>query len=187
MLQALDIEQVEARVALDPAAEGFGALAEAYRRAGRIDEARQVATAGLARRPDDPTARLVLGLLLWDAGDAAAARSELERLTERLAGAAIAAAEPGPAANPMPLADHELDEALAAVRPMLEEPSVPAPAPRERRLAGAEAFAVDEAPTFATETMARLYDAQGDARAAEAIRRRLTGEAPGADDGGGGE
>lgn len=186
MLQAPDIEQVEARIAIDPAAEGFGALAEAYRRAGRLSEARQVATAGLALRPDDSTALLALGLILWDAGEVAEARSALERLTETLPGAAIGSGEPGPELDPVPLAEEELDAALAAVRPMLEEESEPVraadPGIRHSSSGGAEGSAIEGGPTFATETMARLYDAQGDSRAADAIRRRLGLEAPDTDD-----
>ena len=51
MSRALDIERVEAQIAVDPAAEGFGALADAYRRQGRVAEARRVVDAGLALEP----------------------------------------------------------------------------------------------------------------------------------------
>jgi uncharacterized protein HemY len=44
------IEALEVAVAKDPGGEQFAVLAEAYRRAGRHDDARRVAVAGLALR-----------------------------------------------------------------------------------------------------------------------------------------
>ena len=184
MPQVPDIEQVEARVAVDPAAEGFAALADHYRRQRRHADAQRVVEAGLALRPEDVAGRLVLGLLLWDRGDAVGARRECERAAERAVGVV---AETGAFERARPIADDELDAALAEAVPILEEVAPPAqaapplpPPPRERATGGGERFEIGEAPMFATETMARLFDAQGDRRSADAIRRRLEGGAPSA-------
>ena len=77
--EGADNAELEAAVAEDPGGAQFGVLAEAYRRAGRHDDARRVAVAGLALRPDDTAGRLALGLTLLDLGEPAAARYELER------------------------------------------------------------------------------------------------------------
>ena len=186
MPQVLDIEQVEARIAVDPAADGFAALAEHYRRQGRHADALRVVQAGLALRPEEVAGRLVLGLLLWDQAGPAAARQECER-----AAAAIVGAMPEPTAfdHRLPIGEDELDAALAEAVPILDErppPVLDASPPPERPDERSEGFAIDEAPMFATETMARLFDAQGDRRSADAIRRRLdraVGATPATDDG----
>jgi hypothetical protein len=189
MPRALDIERVEAQIAVDPAAEGFGALADAYRRQGRVAEARRVVDAGLALAPDDPAARLARALLLLDDGDAGAAREEIERVVTSLTVAVWGSAEEPPKEAPLAIEDDELEAALADAAPIRDdvvsqEPVAAAPvvevAAREpaARSERGEGFAIEEAPVFVTETMARLFAAQGDDRSADAIRRRLEGVAP---------
>ncbi|MDQ3070918.1 MAG: tetratricopeptide repeat protein [Acidobacteriota bacterium] len=72
------IEELERRVRQDPASIAFGALAEEYRRAGRLDEAIASCRAGLERHPSYLSARVTLGRALQEAGDPAGARSEYE-------------------------------------------------------------------------------------------------------------
>ncbi|MEZ4216784.1 MAG: hypothetical protein R3E88_09940 [Myxococcota bacterium] len=83
-----DVEEIERRVEADPSSAEFAMLAELYRRAGRLDDARRVAVAGLVARPDDAAGRIALGLALLDLGETAAARYELERAMGSMAGGA---------------------------------------------------------------------------------------------------
>ncbi|HUF25108.1 MAG TPA: tetratricopeptide repeat protein [Vicinamibacterales bacterium] len=70
------IEDLERRVRQDPSSIAFGALAEEYRRAGRLDEAVAACRAGLARHPSYLSARVTLGRALQEIGDANQARAE---------------------------------------------------------------------------------------------------------------
>jgi hypothetical protein len=74
-----EIRHYEARLARDPTSQAYAALAEAYRRAGRVEEAAALCREGLARHPGYATTRLVLAKALLDAGDVAEARTEIER------------------------------------------------------------------------------------------------------------
>jgi len=74
------MEELAVEVALDPGGSAFPALADAYRRAGRLQEARRVAEAGLARNPERVEGRVALALTLLDQGEAEAGRSELGRV-----------------------------------------------------------------------------------------------------------
>jgi tetratricopeptide (TPR) repeat protein len=78
-----DVRQFEARLAREPSSQAYAALAEAYRRAGRLAEAVETSRAGLSRFPDYTTARLVLARALLDRDDAVTAARELERFIER--------------------------------------------------------------------------------------------------------
>jgi predicted Zn-dependent protease len=72
-----EIRQFEARLAREPTSQAYAALAEAYRRAGRAQEAVALCREGLARHPEYVTTRLVLAKSLLEAGDLAAARVEI--------------------------------------------------------------------------------------------------------------
>ena len=63
---------------MDPASIAFAALAEEYRRAGRLDEAIDTCASGLKRHPSYVSARVTLGRALFDAGRYDEARSEFE-------------------------------------------------------------------------------------------------------------
>ena len=73
------LEALRRRVLADPASVAFAALAEEFRRAGRLDEAVDTAQAGLVRHPGYTSARVTLGRALLDSGSIAAARQELEQ------------------------------------------------------------------------------------------------------------
>jgi len=77
-----EIRHYEARLTREPSSQAFAALAEAYRRASRIDEAIELCRTGLARYPTYSTARFVLAKALLDHGDLAAAREEVERFIQ---------------------------------------------------------------------------------------------------------
>ena len=76
------IEELERRVQQDPASIAFGALAEEYRRADRLDEAIAVCRAGLERHPSYLSARVTLGRALQSLGQLDDARAEFERVIE---------------------------------------------------------------------------------------------------------
>ncbi|MEE3331980.1 MAG: hypothetical protein VX246_14035 [Myxococcota bacterium] len=211
MTERDEIEALERAVEADPGGAQFPVLAEAYRRAGRHDDARRVAVAGLAVRPDDTAGRLALGLALLDLGEVAAARYELER--------AMGSVVEDPSMQPFPernlegafedglrlgdpraeasseqlIDDDELEVAFADAESVpdemldanriaaqaivageldapeglvLEEQAPTSPVAEEN-------FQIEEAPAFATETMARLLADQGDVRGAETIRERI--------------
>jgi tetratricopeptide (TPR) repeat protein len=73
-----DIRQLETRLARGPSPQTYAALGEAYRRAGRLDEALAVCRQGLERHPEYSTARLILAKALLDREEVAAAREALE-------------------------------------------------------------------------------------------------------------
>lgn len=66
-------------IAIDPTARAYASRAEIYRRQGNpqaaISDLRQV----LQREPDNTAAQAALGYALWDKGDAAGAREQLEK------------------------------------------------------------------------------------------------------------
>jgi tetratricopeptide (TPR) repeat protein len=72
------IDELRQRLERDPGSRLFAHLAEELRKAGEVEEAITVARTGLERHPSYPSARLTLGRALLDAGDAAAAKAELE-------------------------------------------------------------------------------------------------------------
>ncbi len=83
MPTADEIRHYAARLDREPSSQGFAALADAYRRAGRLDDAIALCREGLDRYPAYSTARFILAKALVDRGDLAAARGEVERFLER--------------------------------------------------------------------------------------------------------
>lgn len=77
-----EIRHYEARLSREPSSQAFAALADAYRRAGRLDEAIALCRQGLARYPAYSTARFILAKACLDHGDVAGARSEVERFLQ---------------------------------------------------------------------------------------------------------
>jgi tetratricopeptide (TPR) repeat protein len=74
-----EIRQFEARLAREPTSQAYAALAEAYRRSGRADEAVKLCREGLARHPAYATTRLILAKALLESGEIQAAREEIRR------------------------------------------------------------------------------------------------------------
>jgi predicted Zn-dependent protease len=74
-----EVRQFEARLAREPTSQAYAALAEAYRRAGRSEEAVALCREGLARHPEYGTTRLVLAKALLEGGDVRTARAEIGR------------------------------------------------------------------------------------------------------------
>jgi tetratricopeptide (TPR) repeat protein len=80
MIDSARIEELRRRVARDPASISFAALAEEYRRAGRLAEAIDLCRNGLARHPAYLSARVTLGRALLDSGDVGQAEIEFEQV-----------------------------------------------------------------------------------------------------------
>lgn len=72
------IDDLRKRLEKDPGSRLFAQLAEELRKAGDLDEAIVLSRAGLQKHPAYPSARMTLGRALFDKGDLAGARSELE-------------------------------------------------------------------------------------------------------------
>jgi len=75
-----EIEKLEARWAENPDGRYFAPLADAYRKAGRVDDAVAVCRDGLMRHPHYATARLILAKALMSRQDFAGALAEIEAI-----------------------------------------------------------------------------------------------------------
>jgi hypothetical protein len=168
--------------------------AEAERRAGRPEQARRLAEAGLVEEPYELSGRLVLALACLDLLDVESARRALE---PAVAGWSLDAPQPlalgsdqgepfAVQSDPLAdLAENELERAFAHAE---AEPAevwttnrVAEAALRSVERGEPEGVRLDEPDSpFATETVAHLLERQGDTGRARAIRRALTGEAAGA-------
>jgi tetratricopeptide (TPR) repeat protein len=80
---AAAIRRHEERLARDPGSLAFASLADAYRKAGRIDDAIRLCREGLERYPEYGTARLILAKALLDAADPERALEEVRVLISR--------------------------------------------------------------------------------------------------------
>lgn len=80
MAERSRLEELERRVASDPASIAFAQLAEEYRRADRFEDAVRVCRSGLARHPAYLSARVTLGRALIELEQYREARRELERV-----------------------------------------------------------------------------------------------------------
>lgn len=78
MAERSRLEDLERRVADDPASIAFAQLAEEYRRADRFEDAVRVCRAGLAHHPAYRSARVTLGRALIELGEYREARNALE-------------------------------------------------------------------------------------------------------------
>jgi tetratricopeptide (TPR) repeat protein len=72
------IDDLRKRLEKEPGSRLFAQLAEELRKDGEFEEAIRIARAGLARHSSYPSARMTLGRALFDTGDMAAAREELQ-------------------------------------------------------------------------------------------------------------
>jgi hypothetical protein len=159
----------------DPGGAVFPALAELYRRAGRLADAERVVAQGLSRSPRSHEGRAVWLLVLEDAGRGAEAR----RLLEAWADAALAQTGPPPLLLPdaEEVSDGELERAFAAAEPDLAAMITPDSIAEEAALAADEPVPerspLESGGAFATRTMADLLERQGDRRGAARIRAAL--------------
>jgi tetratricopeptide (TPR) repeat protein len=78
VVESTKLEELRRRVQRDPASVSFAALAEEYRRLGRLADAIDTCRAGLLRHPSYQSARVTLGRALVEMGDLDRAAAELE-------------------------------------------------------------------------------------------------------------
>jgi tetratricopeptide (TPR) repeat protein len=181
------LQRLEAAVRADPGAEEFPALAELYRRAGRLEEAERVLHRGLEREPKMHEGHVVLGLTLLNQRRYDDAFAAFERVAADVVVAAGADADGGGAdGEDSGPTDGELEQAFERAETdaeMLVTPDRVAEEAVERvdvRAAEqlAEPALSDElgtGGTFVTRTMAELLERQGDRKGAARIRAALTG------------
>jgi tetratricopeptide (TPR) repeat protein len=174
------LARLEAAVRADPGDVAFPALAELYRRAGRLKEAEGVVREGLERAPKVREGHVVLGLTLLNQGrydDALAAfESVAADVVASAGGDAVAPVDSGPS-------DVELDQAFEQAAPdeeLLVTPDRVAEEAVERVDAAAEQLAekatadeIGTGGTFVTRTMADVLERQGDWTGAAQIRAAL--------------
>ncbi len=77
-----EIAKLEALFAANPDGRIFTHLAEAYRKAGELDRARETVERGLERHGEYPSAHVVLGRVLWDLGETSGAEQAFRRVLE---------------------------------------------------------------------------------------------------------
>ena len=77
-----EIAKLEALYASNPDGRVFTHLAEAYRRAGELERAREILDRGLQRHPDYPSAHVVLGRVHADLGSDEEAATSFRRVLE---------------------------------------------------------------------------------------------------------
>ena len=66
MAHTSEIEKLERRYAENPKGRNFAPLADAYRKAGQLDQALELCTSGLEHHPDYVSAHIVFGRCLID-------------------------------------------------------------------------------------------------------------------------
>jgi tetratricopeptide (TPR) repeat protein len=77
-----EIAKLETLYANNPEGRVFTHLAEACRKAGQLERAREILEDGLRRHPDYASAHVVLGRVLHDSGDLTGAANEFRRVLE---------------------------------------------------------------------------------------------------------
>lgn len=77
-----EIAKLESLYAMNPEGRVFTHLAEACRKAGHLDRARQILEDGLQKHPDYASAHVVLGRVLADSGEGESAATEFRRVLE---------------------------------------------------------------------------------------------------------
>jgi tetratricopeptide repeat protein len=172
------IAELERTWRANPDGDEFAALAELYRRTGRIADAAEVVREGLARSPRSLVGRAVLLLVLGDAGQSGEARRLLESWAEVALDVAAKSASPPPADRVgADVSDLEFDRAFEEAEPELGRMITPDSVAEEATLFadGPEALRspLESNGAFATRTMAELLERQGDRHGAARIRAAL--------------
>lgn len=82
MAYTSEIEKLERRYAENPKGRNFAPLADAYRKAGQLDQAIELCKSGLERHPDYISAHIVFGRCLLDEQDDPGAEAAFRRVLE---------------------------------------------------------------------------------------------------------
>lgn len=188
------IDELRRRLDQNPSSIAFAQLAEALRRAGRVEEAVETCRAGLVHHPTYSSARVTLGRALLEQGDLEAAQAELNEVLavapENLAairGLAEIHQQRGQQdealahyRRALTLAPHdaELEEAVSRLSTGLGASPLPSPeadvAPGEPPVQAPVAdLSPDEPPAQAAQPVAVAADPAPAARQVEALERWL--------------
>lgn len=179
-----DLEPLVAAVAEHAASPLFPALAETYRRLGRTEEARRVAEAGLEAVPENPAGRVALALTLLDLDQVELAREQLAGALSSLRVHPALALREEPADTASGALEGDVEEieidrafesAEAQADEMLDANKLVEQALRREDLHEPEGdfSPLSSSKTYATRTMAKLLERQGDRAAADAVRAAL--------------
>ncbi len=169
---AAEIAKYEARLASEPRSRVFAQLADAYRKAGRLDEAIRSCRSGLRDHPTYASARMVLGRALVEKGQLQEAEKELGIVLELSPGNVVAHRLLGDLATAQgkrdeareryetvlqltPL-DREVQKALARLKqevpaPPPAAPGPPVPPPSEITAAATQTDGEPEHPRISSE------------------------------------
>jgi len=143
-----DLEALMAKVEADPGAPEFPAAAEALRRSGQAERAREIAEAGLASAPSRLAGRVALALTEMDLGSPARGRDELEKVLDEMLEPYRLEAEPEAPLIPVRA---EPEAPLIPVRAEPEAPLIPVRAEPEAPLTPVRAEP-EASPTPVVET-----------------------------------
>ncbi len=194
------IAHFENRLASDSGSRVFLPLADLYRRAGKLEDARRILVEGLDQHPNFVTARAALGLVLSELGDAAAAREALNAVLQidpdnvlalRLLGREAVERSAWPEACEhferllrLEPEDRDVRDGLREARRQLDQmtPMEPEPvvmtAARPGPMTPHSVAVADDAMGFETPTLAELYLRQGHPEKARVILERILASEP---------
>jgi hypothetical protein len=155
---------VEPTAESDP--QAWPALADAHRRAGRLDEARKVAEHGLEGSPDDLLGRVALALTLLDEGQPDAARNTLAPVFADEVSAESEATPGGPFAAFAAVGGNPLADPAAAVGATALSDPAHAPGADVEALAAIDELEVEDAFEAAEARTDEMHNANHLAEAA---------------------
>jgi thioredoxin-like negative regulator of GroEL len=162
----------------------FAMLAEGHRRAELLDQAEQLARAGLDEHPDCPEGALVLALVLLDQGRDEEARRVMADWVDSNLGVEVADESASDEMFGTEVSDGELEVAFESAETdrdeVIDADSIAQQAVSEAGLDLADEF-VSPDSSFATRTVADLLAQQGDEQRASQIRAMMDSSANGSE------
>jgi hypothetical protein len=154
----------------------FAMLAEGHRRAGKLDQAEQLVRSGLDEHPDCAEGALVMALVLLDQNRDDEARRVISDWADTNLGVEVTDDSDSDAAFGDEVSDGELETAFEAAETDRDE-VIDADAIAQQAVSQVELEPADEIvspdSSFATRTVANLYEQQGDEQRASQIRAMM--------------
>lgn len=148
-------------------------LAEGHRRAGKLDQAQQLARLGLDEQPESAEGAVVMALVLLDQGQVDQARRVMESWADSNLGVEVTDQSDSAGVFGLDLSAGEFERAFDSAETDPDE-VIDADAIAQQAMLETELELVDEFASpnsnFATRTVAQLLAQQGDERGASRIR-----------------